>query len=138
MTSTGEENRSNQYLSYKTKREKGEKKSLTQAVGRTGWDPIDNNRELTECFRKLQAPYNLKKNIQCTNTPNDTKSMVYKHTKHTEINKHFHTKHGKNTQTHTRLRTHACKHARTHIHTHMEDCIHTMTNKECTGSHKHC
>ena len=38
--------------------------------------PIDinnnNNRELIERFRNLKTLYNLKKNIQCTNTHNYT------------------------------------------------------------------
>ena len=52
--------------------------------------------------------------------------MVYKHTKHTKINKHFHTKHG--------TRTHA------YTHTHMQDHMHTMPIKRtrthaCSHTH---
>ena len=43
-------------------------------------------RELTERFRKLKGLYNLKKNTQCAFTQL-YKSMVYKRTKHTKINK---------------------------------------------------
>ena len=47
---------------------------------------ITTTRELTERFRKLKGLYNLKKNIQCAFTQL-YKSMVYKRTKHTKINK---------------------------------------------------
>ena len=39
--------------------------------------------------------------------PQLCKSMVYKRTKHTKINKYFHTKHGKNTRTQDRAHTRA-------------------------------
>ena len=47
----------------------------------------NNNSELIERFRKLKVLYNLKKNMQMRNYPQLYKSVVYKHTKNTKINK---------------------------------------------------
>ena len=69
---------------------------------------FNNNRELIECFRRLKALYNLTKSMHCSNTCNYTNQWyINKQTKHTKINKHFHTKHGK-----------TCTHTHTHTHTH--------------------
>ena len=71
-----------------------------------GGENIDNNnRELIERFQNLKALYNLKEKHAVHKYQWLYKSVVYKRTKHTKINKHLHTKHGKNACTQNHVHT---------------------------------
>ena len=83
----------------------------------------NNNRELTEGFRKLKALYNIKKNIPCANTHNCTNEW-YTSIQNTRKLTILFIQSLAKTHAHRIKRTHAParQSAHTHTHTHNRAC----------------
>ena len=85
----------------------------------------NNNSELIECFWKIKVLYNLKKNIQCTNTHNYANQW---YTSIQNIQKLTNISIQSMAKTHAHKITHMCELSHTHTHTHTHTRTHTHTH----------